>query len=441
MTTRPSAAVASPWQRDRIVDASVVAGLLLAALGLVTGRPELVGVAAPLLLSAVWGGWRTPAETDDVAVASRAEATTVRSDGLEATLTVTAPADVRTVRVLAASPGTGRREVMIAVDGRREVVLGTPSVRTGVRELFTVDAIAVTDEGGWFRGPRRADPGHVLVLPDVRRLGGVPVSHQLRGLTGPHTSRRLGDGSEMRDVARFTSGDSVRRIDWRVTARRSPEVEHLYVRRTYASAEASVVLVLDSRDDVGPEIATWGALRQARPDQQTSLDLAREASGAIARAVVEAGDRVGFEDLGRLHSPLPSSGGKRHLDRMLHAIALARPYGAPRTRVRAPRIPAHALVYLFSTFLDDDARDAAHQWAASGHQVIAIDTLPVEDTWALTERDMYAWRLTSIAREDRLHALRASGITVLRWASDDPLAALGAVARASARGRRTGAQR
>ena len=61
-----------------------------------------------------------------------------------------------------------------------------------------------------------------LVLPRTTPLAQTPVSARLRGLTGPHTSRRLGDGTELRDIAPLLPGDPVRRVDWRVTARRSP---------------------------------------------------------------------------------------------------------------------------------------------------------------------------------------------------------------------------
>lgn len=417
----------TPWHRHRSTDLMVVAGIALAAAGLLAGRPQLVAIATPLLLSAAWSTWNAPRGT--LVATTRSSSTALRTDELDTTLTLSSPAGASLVRVLVASPGTTRTETMVHVDGLREVRLTTPSVRTGARELFTVDVIGASALGGWHQGVHHVQPEHVLVLPSTRRLTGTPASAHLRGLTGHHRSRRLGDGTELRDVAAYRPGDPLRRIDWRVTARRSPDAQLLYVRRTYASAEASVVLALDSRDDVGPEVATWGAFGAVRPDQQTSLDIAREAAASIARAVVDAGDRVGLEDLGRLHTPIPLAGGKRHLQRINHALALAQPHGAPRVRERAPQLPAGALVYLFSTFLDESAATIAGQWHAHGHQVIAVDTLPHEDTWGLTEREHHAWRLTEIARQDRLATLTGRGVHVLRWADPTSTVALQAAAR------------
>lgn len=416
-----------PWRRDGSIHLMTVAGIAFAAAGLLLGRPALVAIATPLLLSATWVNRRPP--LGPVLATARATPTTVRSSTLETTLTVTAPPGVTIVRLLVSSPGTVRTETMVRIDGTRELSITAPSVRTGTRELATVDLIGATTDGGWHQGVQHLAPHRVLVLPAVQRITGAPVSAHLRGLTGEHRSRRLGDGTEMRDIAPYRSGDSLRRIDWRVTARRSPDARQLYVRRTYASAEACVVLAIDSRDDVGPEVSTWGAFGDVRPDRQTSLDIAREAAATVARAVVDAGDRVGLEDLGRLHSPVPLAGGKRHLHRVHHALALTRPHGAPRVRERAPQVPHGALVYLFSTFLDDSAAAIAHQWHAHGHHVIAVDTLPDEDTWGLNHQEHLAWRLTEISRQDRLAGLTSRGIHLLRWTDPTSRTALQAAAR------------
>lgn len=425
---------ATPWRVDGSIMVSAGAGLLLAAVGLLLGRPQVVALATPLVLCAVWSVVQRPRGA--VTVTAVAAATAVRSNALEVELTVTAPPGADTAVVRASSPGNRPIDVLVAVPGgHRTMHLSTPSVRTGNRELFTVDVLGLAGVSGWNQGPVHVPPARMLVLPRQGRLDLVPVSQQLRGLTGPHSSRRLGDGPEMRDVAPLRAGDSLRRVDWRATARRSPDLAQLYVRRTFAPAEASVVLVVDSRDDVGPRVVTWGGYQESAPYEQTSLDLAREAAAAIAKAVVDAGDRVGLEDLGRLASPLPLAGGKRHLQRLTYALALSRPVGAPPTRRRAPQIPTGALVYLFSTFLDDNAADIATQWQSHGHRVIAVDTLPRTDLRGLSVRETYALRLTEIERGDRLVTLARSGVDVLRWAGADAAQDLRAAARAQSHGR------
>nr|BFF16876.1 hypothetical protein GCM10025730_03970 [Promicromonospora thailandica] len=191
------------------------------------------------------------------------------------------------------------------------------------------------------------------------------------------------------------------------------------MRRTYAQAEASAVLVVDSRDDVGPDIRTWRGYGTLRVDEPTSLDLARHAAASVAQAVVDTGDRVGLEDLARRRRPLPPASGRRHLRRVIHGLALAHPTDrATGHRVRPPQVPADAVVYLFTTLLDDEPLRLVRTWRAAGHPVVVVDTLP--DLHPVIGNHLrIAWRITRLEREDRLAALDGEGVPVIRWAGSE----------------------
>jgi uncharacterized protein (DUF58 family) len=272
--------------------------------------------------------------------------------------------------------------------------------------------------------PTAAGPVKVTVLPGIRPLGQLPLPARLQGLTGPHGSQRVGDGGDLRDINQFVPGDRLRRIDWRVTARRSAAVgdvrqlSQLYVRRTFATADATVMLVLDSRDDVGPDVSTWGDAASVRQDEATSLDIAREAAASMARSYLDAGDRVGLEDLGRLRRPVPPAGGRQQFHRLVRGLALAQPEGEPKRRKRAPRLPSGALIVVFSTFLDDDAAQLALLWRRSGHRVVAVDVLPRISAQPLTHRVQTAYRIVRMERADRLLSLARTGVEVVHWEGD-----------------------
>jgi uncharacterized protein (DUF58 family) len=272
--------------------------------------------------------------------------------------------------------------------------------------------------------PASAGPVKVTVLPGVRPLGQLPLPSRLQGLTGPHGSQRPGDGGDLRDINEFVPGDRLRRIDWRVSARRSAAVgdarqlSQLYVRRTFAMADATVMLVLDSRDDVGPDVSTWGDAASVRQDEATSLDIAREAAASLARRYLDAGDRVGLEDLGRLRRPVPPAGGRQQLHRLVRGLALAQPEGEPKRRKRAPRLPSGALILVFSTFLDDDAAQLAQLWRRSGHRVVAVDVLPRISDRLLADRVLTASRIIRMERGDRLLSLARTGVEVVHWEGD-----------------------
>ena len=420
--------------------AGVAAGVILLALGLLAGRADIASFGVPLVVGALWtgrpGAWTAarPATPTDATLESSAEPAVAGE--LAATLHLDPPPAAELVHVRVRAPGHRQAEVVVPAD-RRRLDLRLHAVRTGPQATFTADLRGYGPGGSTAEDPLSFAASDRLVLPGSMRLARVPLPNRLRGLTGPHSSRRLGDGSELRDVHPFTSGEPVRRIDWRTTARRAPDLDTLYVRRTYADAEAAAVLVLDSRDDVGPDLRTWRGSGDRRVDEATSLDLARHAAASVATALIGAGDRVGLDDLGRRRRPLPPAGGRRHLRRLLYALALSHPVGTPPRRLRPPQLPGDAIVYLLTTALDDESLTLVRHWRDSGHPVVVIDTLP-DIHRVHSDHLRIAWRITRMEREDRLRHMRAQGVPVIHWSDsqrDRAPARLEAHVRASERHR------
>lgn len=412
------------------VRSATAAGVALLSLGLAAGRPDVALLAVPALLAALFSRTKPPVRACSVTEqpASSEAAGIIRStvllEGGEAAHLRASAAGHREVEAIVAVPAGGR-----------ELDLRLSSVRTGPQATALADVRG--HQGSWEHELRTAGGAWRLVLPTSVKLGQVPVPRRLRGLTGLRPSRRFGDGSELRDVHPFAPGDRRKRIDWRTTARRSPNLDTLYVRRSFADAEAVVMLVVDSRDDVGPDLRTWRGFSERRVDEVTSLDLARHAAASVAGALVEAGDRVGLVDLGLQARPLPPAAGRRHLRRVVHGLALARPVGAPRPTVRPPQIPADALVYLFSTVLDEAPVQLTRTWRSLGHPVVLIDTLP--DLRPVAEPHLaIAWRIQRMERQVWLDGLAREGIPIVRWAGtarDEAAATLDSIARAAIRQR------
>jgi uncharacterized protein (DUF58 family) len=407
-----------PWRTTVHLGAGLLLGTTLLALGVLVRRPDVALLGVAPLLAAVWGWTHRPRGPVTLRVAL---------DPAAAPGTVTArthahvPPGVELLRLRGVAPGGLVTERLVDVTrGSRDLAWHAPSIRTGPTDTLRVDLAAYGPDGVEEQPPHVATGPLRLVLPRATPLGRTPLSSRLRGLSGPRTSRRPGDGTELRDVDAYRPGDRLRRIDWRATARRAPDLDTLYVRRTYGTAEATVVLVVDSRDDVAPDLATWNGVGEQRPDEPTSLDLARHAAASVAHAVLADGDRVALDDLGRLARPVRPGSGRRHLRRILHGLALARPVGDPTARHRPPQVPAGAAVYLFSTLLDDEAPRLAHQWHDSGHVVVVVDVLPPVSVADVDEHVAVAWRITRHERDARIHELRRRGVTVVRWYDGTP---------------------
>ena len=421
------------WVRSRAATAGVAAGLALVVLGALLGRPDVAVLGAAPLVAGMRDWRRRPSVAPTVRLeASDAPPT---AGALPAEVVVASPSGV----LLGARRGSRVLfDAWVLVDGTRRLPMVVRTVRTGPQELALVDVQGVGPGAASVSEPSPPASRSALVLPAPRPLGDLPLPPRLRGLTGAHESRRPGEGGGLRDVHPFAPGDRLRRIDWRVTARRAPDLHELYVRREHALAEAVVVLVVDSRDDVGPDPMTWRGSIPPKADEPTSLDLARQAATSAAQGFLNLGDRVGLDDLGAVRRPLPPGGGRRQLDRIRHALALTRPEGDPLRRLRAPQIPSGALVMLFSTFLDDEAALVASVWRRAGHRVVAVDVLPTLRERHLGDRERLAMRMIRMAREDRLAELADLDVELVTW-RDSPHVALASLARRAQR--RAGAAR
>lgn len=437
---RAAAPPAERWTPALAVTGASAACLVLVVLGVLMARPDVAVLGAAPLVLAVRALHARPsgeatarfvvADADPDAEVGDSEGAGDGVGALRATLVVDGPG--RWLSVTVARQGRPAADALVRVAGTRRLPVVARTVRTGPQQVATAEVQAIGPDGASVARPTPAAARTTVVLPSTAPLLDLPLPTRLRGLTGPHESRRPGEGGGLRDVHPWAAGDRLRRIDWRVTARRSPGLRELYVRREHAQAEAVVVLVVDSRDDLGPDPRTWRGSVAPRPQDATSLDRARQAAASLARAYLERGDRVGLDDLGVRRRPVPPGGGRRQLDRIRHALALTAPEGEPVARLRPPRLPSGALVVVFSTFLDDESAQVAAGWRDAGHRVVAVDVLPRLRASGLYDRERLALRLMTLTREDRMAELADQGVELVTW-RDEPAVALRVLARRAQR--------
>ena len=175
------------------------------------------------------------------------------------------------------------------------------------------------------------------------------------------------------------------------------------------------MVVIDSRDEVGPRVPAGATRPRLREDEATSLDIARAAAPSIAERYLAGGDRVGLEDLGRMQRPVPPAGGRQQPGGWPCSWRWPQPRGEPGRRERVPRLPSGSMIVLCSTFLDDDVARIAINWHHSGHRVIAVDVLPRPVTRELSDRGRTAYRMIMLERTLRFRSLARAGIELVRW--------------------------
>ncbi|GAB2691284.1 DUF58 domain-containing protein [Thalassiella azotivora] len=414
----------------------VVTGTLLAA-ALLTGRADGLLLAAPLLAGTVL------ALGDGLPEVTRRARAAARQDGPRPwpVATATAPLSAAQgahlpVRVDVWHAHGAQLAVVQVPDGDDlphggsvavPVVDGTARVRAtarlrrwGVATAARPDLLVAGPDGLLLHGPHPGFDRRVAVLPAPERTAPAPLPPRAAGLVGVHRTRRPGDGSDLLDVREFRAGDRMRRIDWRVSARRGS----LHVRRTAVDADAEVVLCLDTRYDVGADVASWpsppglGAAGSSRVG--SSLDVSVRAALTLAETFLRQGDRVSLLDLTRPQLNVPRGTGVRHLRRIRRQLAEVGVHlQARRLVLRHGTVPPAAVAVLVSPVLDEAAADLAVSLRRRCRDVVLLDVLPgglQPPTRSGAERT--AFRLMMAERQERLRALAEHGVLVTDW---DPL--------------------
>ncbi|MGQ0840799.1 DUF58 domain-containing protein [Actinokineospora sp.] len=427
------AAGTAGWRGTDALFRGAAGGIGLVGAGVVLHRFDLLLIGAPLLVSAVLA-LAVPVGATPVLRTARLPRTVESGDDGKLTVTVEAGPGTEFLAVrlpVPDSPGVGPVHLLPGSVRSVRGLLRWNAWGEGVD--LRPDNLAASRDALLISGPVVGTEGRRTVLPPVAPLPPGPLPPRISGLVGVHRSPRPGDGTELRAIRPFQPGDRVRRVDWRVSLRAGAATGELlgpgtlHVRERHAEADADLVLALDSRVDVGTELARWSvgdpgvAVREGG-----SLDASVRAVAALAAGYLRQGDRVGLVDLGRPQLGLPPGVGRRQLLRVRHQlVACSRSAGwAAKPVLRAQQVPAGAVVVVLSPFLDDAVVDCTVQAARRGDVVVAVDMLPPE----LVADDETPWgevvrRVLLGEHRARLAALRTHGVAVLTWGDGGGVAA------------------
>ncbi|MFB7252271.1 DUF58 domain-containing protein [Microbacterium sp. NPDC056234] len=413
------------WSRTPAVLIAIGAAIVLAGAGLALSRPDVVAIAAPL---AIWALLVVDAERvrpgaiEDSAITVRAAPETTHGT-LDDEISVDTDAEIAELFIVQSA----RRDRRVFVPGRSTIRARSRSRHSGPIDSLRIKGRSIGGDGALTGGALGVFVQRRAVAPASRDLHALPLAPRLTGLHGAHEGSRPGQGGDFRDIHPFAPGDELRRVDWRATARAARRPGELFVRRTNSLSDASVVIAVDAVDDLGEVVATWGSGDLERSGT-TSLDNAREAARSLATAAVSAGDRVAYHVLVQSGRSLRSGTGARHLARVVAAIAGTGQAGDDSRYRRTPPVPHGSVIAVLSTFFDGAAAELALMWRASGHRVLAIDTLPDLDSSRLSAEQRLALRIVLAEREDMFHDLAAAGVEIVRWDAG-AVGAIGALAR------------
>lgn len=406
------------WSPTAALFRAAALGGGLAVVAVLLRRPDLLYLAAPIVLATAFGlGRRAPAQPE--AAFTLTEDVPLEGAHLQAQLRVTASgADVVAIAVPVSGwvqPPGGRTGVVAARPDRAgNVALTVPlTARRWGRHQVGPAVVTVAAAGGLLRwGPQSLPARTVRVVPLTDRFEGAADVPQARGAVGVHRSLRLGEGSELAGIRPFGAGDRLRRINWRVSLRAGD----LHVNATVAERDAEVVIILDGRYDAGASGGIDGAA--------SGVDTGVRAAAALARFYLQLGDRVGLITHGDRVGNLRPATGRRQLTLLLDVLLDVR---APMVRAGEPPIVGpvgldpRALVILLSPLVGVTVFDRAAGLSRRGHPLVVVDTLPADATPPAASPDFdpqwtdLALRVWRMQRESRVHRLAELGVPIVVW--------------------------
>ncbi|MDH3299915.1 MAG: DUF58 domain-containing protein [Acidimicrobiia bacterium] len=406
---------------------SLIGGVAAVALG----RPAIAMLVTPWFVLLVAGIIRAGRQAPSLTVTVD-EMRPLVGDTIEITATV---ANTNGRVTMTASPWSpvgalsrrpvAPREIVTGGGAAQTVTFPVPTDQWGTFDVGRI-GIEVVEPYGLTRWTGVLhDPTPIRVHPTSQQIQSMVAPWFVRRTTGAHRSRATGRGVEYADLRPYGPGDSLRDINWRVSARS----DRLWTSQRHPDRATDVILLLDSFVESGHDV-------------QTMFGLAIEAAVALAESHLSVIDRVGLVEFGGLVRWVVPGTGRLQLQRLVDALLATALYANAADRDLAligPRaIPPRSFVLALSPLLDDRFIEALVELTGRGHDVAVIECDPAIDRTATARTDDggsttggaqaaeptaadVAWRIWSAERMMLRDRLAQRGVAVSRWERDLPL--------------------
>jgi len=252
------------------------------------------------------------------------------------------------------------------------------------------------------------------VYPDIRYVSKIAISpHRPRNWPGETTARRPGTGIDYYGVKEYSSGDSLRRVNWKASSR-SPEI---LINQFLDEAGGDILVVLDARtvSEVG-----------APPD--SLLTHATRASAAIAYRLLRDRNRVGLIGMGGNLVTVHPGFGKGQFEKILVSLLMLKTGDGWSMENLSSLLSLHFSRYtqivLVSPMMDDKSSEAVVRSSAAGYSIIVVSPSPMGVAGDVGSRETpevrIAEELVRLRRQAQLSSLRRY-CAVVDWQTSRPL--------------------
>jgi len=282
------------------------------------------------------------------------------------------------------------------------------------RGIYSWDAIQIcaSDPFGLF--DLKVDvpaPGKIHVYP-------APISIQSVNLrprntihtSGPILARTAGSGTDFWGVREYKLGDSLRRINWQLTARHP---DRLFTNEFESEEIADYGFILDSR-----------ILTNAEEIEEEILESSLSAVQSLAEDYLKNGNRVSLLIFGKPIRYVFPGYGKQQLSSLREELASAKlsPY-IPFDYLKyfpVRLFPQRSVIIVFSSV---EARDLEvyARLRSFGYDVLLISPDPIDLSSKSRNVSRLATRIARVERGILLNQLMSRGVKVIDWKIEEPL--------------------
>ena len=181
------------------------------------------------------------------------------------------------------------------------------SHRRGAFQLEYVFSFILSLLGLWRKRTRFPCSNALHVYPDIQQIGEYALLARTNRLSqiGVRRTRRAGQDNDFERLRDYQQDDNYKHIDWRSSARR----QKLTVKQFQTDQSQRVIFLLDC-----------GRMMTNQYEGLSLLDYALNSVLMLGYVALDQGDSVGmlsFSD--HIHNYVPPRGGKRQMNRLLHA--------------------------------------------------------------------------------------------------------------------------
>jgi len=270
----------------------------------------------------------------------------------------------------------------------------------------------------------------IQIRPQVKKFKAIPLRpHTTIHSPGSIPARLGGSGTDFFGVREYHSGDPLRSLDWRQTARHPRK---FFTKEFEQEEIAEIGLILDAR-----------AGANLRIGEKSLFEHSVGATASLAEMFLNQGHRVSLLVFGGTMETVYPGYGKTQLHRIMGFLSKAKVEEeqfstASLNFIPIRMFPSHALIITISSLISED-RLLFQRLRSYGYQVLLVSPDPIDFAYTTLAQDIssqLAIRAVRIERRLKLNEIAQLQIPVINWQVSQPLFPLVRNALTRSRGQR-----